>query len=79
MLDVLMSKAGSRSDTALLKIFRLHRFPRKINVFRASQSLFNKVCHVLINSLEIAFSSLCCAILFDKTIYFSVTVLTNMS
>lgn len=60
----------SRSDSALLRIFKLHRFLREVNVFKASQPPLNKVYHVLINSLEIAFSSLCSAILFAKYIVY---------
>lgn len=70
MLCILMWKARSRSVSALLRIFKLHRFLREVNVFQASQPPLNKVYHVLINSLEIAFNSLCSAILFAKNIIY---------
>lgn len=52
-----------------------------MEVFQAAQPPLNKIYHVLINSLEIAFSSLCSAILFAKNIiyFFSVTLFTNRS
>lgn len=70
MLYILMWKACSRSDSALVRIFELHRFLREVNVFEASQPPLNKVHHILINSLEIAFSSLCSATLFAKTVIY---------